>query len=62
MGCIRALCSALLVAVALMGTTHTAAGGVGPPPSTLLAMTGLNDAGLPTVQLFNPEDPDGCWL
>jgi hypothetical protein len=56
----RSLFSALLVAAALMGTTHIAHGGF--PPSALGAVTGLNSDLLPVVKLFSVVDPDGCWL
>jgi hypothetical protein len=54
-----ALCSALLAAVSWMGT-HTAVGGI--PPSSVLAVTGLNSDAIPVIRLFSLFDPDGCWL
>jgi hypothetical protein len=44
----------------LIGAIHTMLAGIA-PPSNVGATTGSLE-GIPTVQLFDLTDPDGCWL
>jgi len=57
---VQTLRSTLFIAVLLTGAAHTTLAGIA-PPSNLGAITGLRE-GIPTVQLFDLTDPDGCWL
>ena len=57
---IRSLRNALLVAVALMGAVRTTSAGIA-PPEDLVAATGLIE-GINVVEIFNLQDPDGCFL
>src|SRR5262245_17316711 len=58
MNIIRPLSKALFVAVAVLGTGHTAVGGL---PYNRAALTGLDELGVPVIKIFDPEDPD-CWF
>src|SRR5215470_19766086 len=58
MNIIRPLSKALFVAVAVLGTVHTAVGGL---PYNRAALTGLDELGVPVIKIFDPEDPD-CWF